>query len=348
MKPVRPWNAYLLFFQLERAWLLQNTGSPDTDEASQITEGHELGRLIDPLMPIRYRDIYLSRTWYVSASNKRKHRKSHGKISFHNISLRIAERWNKLKEIDPETEKYCAKIAKREMQSYKKKVKMYDEITDTDAVRSTPSSNICASTGSYSSPIAKRSSDSPILKLQNQTSSAKETESSGLVSTSSFMRKERSTLEVSSDFYFTLTKGRGKLNVTGYTSFEVKTNPATNRKPTEEAEFSFIPIPASLLEQEDEFLKRCQKRARLLPIDSFRQFECNPRTDSASKNDVVFDSTDRRSFYALNECKNFNMSTKTSPSDASQSLCEDISPLQLGDSIKFTEDDSEMLLKALF
>jgi len=397
-KPVRPLTAYHLFFQLERAWLLQNIDSPDNDSA-ETNEGYEMGKLIDSLMPKRYREIYMSKTWYASASGKRaknkesdekrKHRKSHGKISFKELSSKVASRWKVIEEIDPETKKYCAMIAKRELQSYKEKVKMYKASIADEEVRSARSSigktNSFASAGSdassvvqsYSespipnpqhqtfiakspglvsaSSIVQNSYESPIPNPQHQTRTANETKSSGLVT---LVSEESSTFDVSSDFVPTWMKGKGKLNMTGYSSDDVKTSPVPKRALDDE--FSFIPVPPSLQEREDAFLKRCQKRARLLPINSPGVFECDQRTDCASINDVVFDSTmrdlDTRMSYAINdECKDDQKISKKiiSAADMPHSARGDLSPLRLGDSIswieyKFTEDDAEMLLKALF
>ncbi|KAL3790388.1 hypothetical protein ACHAWO_011603 [Cyclotella atomus] len=383
MKPVRPLTAYQLFFQLERAFLLQNIVSPDNDGA-KMNEGYERGSLIDSLMPDRYRDIYMPRTWYASSSGKRarskesdkrrKHRKCHGKISFIELSRTVAARWKVLDEIDPETKKYCAMIGKRELQSYKSRLEIYKASIAADEVTSARrSSNSSASASLNSTSIVQKFSDLPSTRV--------------------FVNNDPSTLEMSSDLVITCTKSQSDLHSNG-------TCPVSNRiegaefsfipippslqeredaclkrckcgdkspfqledstlmldgdyKITEvNTEFSFIPVPPSLQKREDDFLKRCQKRARLLPMNSLG-------LDSTSINDLVFDSTirdlDAYSSYAINDDdKDDKMSRTKSASGMSRKLSEAMSPLQLRDSMslldcyKFTNDDCEMLLKALF
>lgn len=133
-KPVRPLTSYHLFFQLEREFILQSIQSPNNDE-NEPNEGRQLGKDLDTEMPARYQNIKLSPTWYASASGKRtktkesdikrKHRKSHGKISFLELSQQVASRWKTLDQTDNETKMYCTKIAELELQSYKEKVKQY-------------------------------------------------------------------------------------------------------------------------------------------------------------------------------------------------------------------------------
>lgn len=82
-------------------------------------------------MPVRYHNIHLSQNWFAtgkekrgSADQKHKHRKTHGKIAFLDLSKTIASRWATLEETDPETKFYCARIAKRELGVYKERVKV--------------------------------------------------------------------------------------------------------------------------------------------------------------------------------------------------------------------------------
>jgi hypothetical protein len=254
MKPVRPLTAYHLFFQLERAWLLQNIDSPDNDSA-QTNQGYEAGKLIDPLMPNRYREIYMSKTWYARASVKRKHRKSHGKISFQELSRKVASRWREIEEIDPETKKYCTMIAKRVFQSYKEKVKIYEANIAAGEVRSTCSSNTTASAGSYSPSIGnlhKRELQSDKEKVEiyeanidagelKSTCSSNSTASAGSYSLSiarsqnkiSSTKKTKCTrlASTSTEFALTCTKDEGRSG----TSFVANC--------TGSAKFSFIPEP---------------------------------------------------------------------------------------------------------
>ena len=85
----------------------------------------------------RYRYIHLSPHWYASGSGKRvnsgkapakrKHRRTHGKISFLDLSKRIAERWANLEANDKATMTYVRKIAARELEGYKRKMKLFKD-----------------------------------------------------------------------------------------------------------------------------------------------------------------------------------------------------------------------------
>lgn len=132
VKPVRPLTVYHLFFQLEREYLLQNIESPDGKQTVEADD-RPLGIEVDPEMPARYKNIHVSVSWYASNSGKRvrtsaenrNHRKVHGKISFRELSHQVSTRWRTLEQTDNETKLYCAKIAKRELDLYKDKVKIY-------------------------------------------------------------------------------------------------------------------------------------------------------------------------------------------------------------------------------
>ena len=124
-KPVRPLTCYHLFFQLEREYILQQYESAATkDEQRGEEDSRPLGKDIDEEMPDRYRLIRLSPHWYASASGKRvgnkklrKHRKTHGLITFVDLSKRIAAHWRTLGETDKETKLYVQQIAARELEA---------------------------------------------------------------------------------------------------------------------------------------------------------------------------------------------------------------------------------------
>jgi hypothetical protein len=131
-KPTRPLTGYHLFFQLEREYIIQTSKSSDDDKKEDT---RPIGKQLDETMPVRYRHIHLSPTWYASGSGKRvkskaskekrKHRKTHGVITFLELSRLIASRWADLEDTDKATKLYVAKIAARELAIYRQDMKMY-------------------------------------------------------------------------------------------------------------------------------------------------------------------------------------------------------------------------------
>ena len=79
----RPYTAYNIFFQLEREFILQNILHV---MPSDVTTAFD--QTIDdtiPMLPHKYSSLLLHDDWYVPSKaerKKRRHRKSHGKISF--------------------------------------------------------------------------------------------------------------------------------------------------------------------------------------------------------------------------------------------------------------------------
>ena len=119
-----------LFFQLEREYILQTPSDSDaeTPQAAAKPDARRIGKDIDEDMPSRYQLIHLNDEWYMSASGKRssknqpkrKHRKTHGKIGFLELSSVISKRWHNLQELDAETKSYVAKVAARLLEEYKR------------------------------------------------------------------------------------------------------------------------------------------------------------------------------------------------------------------------------------
>ncbi|KAL7478145.1 hypothetical protein ACHAW6_003917 [Cyclotella cf. meneghiniana] len=166
-KPIRPLTAYHLYFQLERELIIQSTKSDDIDMEKLDTR--PFGIEIDPEMPLRYHCIHLSPDWYASGKDKRgspdqkrKHRKTHGKIAFLDLSRLVASRWATLDETDSETKFYCAKIARRELGAYKLELKKYKASLAFVSSESVASS--LSSTGSSTGTSSTTFSVSPISK----------------------------------------------------------------------------------------------------------------------------------------------------------------------------------------
>jgi hypothetical protein len=254
----------------------------DTNEIDNRPTGGQL----DSSMPTRYSNIHLSSTWYDSASGKRaktkeseekrKHRKSHGKISFQQLSQKVSSRWSNLEETDPGTKLYCVKIANRELQLYKQKVKMYKASLTADDQRirangsfgsSSTSSIISPETASH----ARHPSSSSILSIHSPTAAA----------TTPACTCQPASFEVSSEFHPSWMTT--KLNLAKRTLGEAEEcskreslaekvssakRKAEESTSTKTAEFSFSPLPPlppSLQEQEDSFLTNIQKKHRLSP-----------------------------------------------------------------------------------
>ena len=119
-----------LFFQLEREYILQTMPSNDEQDVKKV-DTRRVGEDIDEEMPSRYRLIRFNEDWHKSASGKRskdknapkrKHRKSHGKIGFLELSSVISKRWHQLNVLDAETKTYVTKIAKQLLEEYKREM----------------------------------------------------------------------------------------------------------------------------------------------------------------------------------------------------------------------------------
>eukprot|EP00804_Cyclotella_cryptica_P014029 CCRYP_002521-RA/>CCRYP_002521-RA protein AED:0.02 eAED:0.02 QI:378/1/1/1/0/0/2/260/334 len=124
MKPMRPLTAYHIFFQIEREYIIQTTPGADADSS---IHDH---KFYLPNVPRRYQNIKLAEDWYAGPGKraKRKHRKSHGKIGFLELSRVVSQRWADLGNVDPETKAFVTGIAKRELDQYKREMKEYEAL----------------------------------------------------------------------------------------------------------------------------------------------------------------------------------------------------------------------------
>ena len=123
-------NTLDLFFQLEREYILQTPSDSDAENQVVKPDARRIGKDIDEDMPSRYQLIHLNDEWYKSASGKRsgknqpkrKHRKTHGKIGFLELSSVISKRWHNLQELDADTKSYVSKVAARLLGEYKREM----------------------------------------------------------------------------------------------------------------------------------------------------------------------------------------------------------------------------------
>lgn len=129
-KPPRPYTEYTMFYQLEREYILHCVLPKDGQEPPSPAAPNNQAALFqnDPLMPARYRSLPLRADWYISGKTKkptkRKHRKSHGKIGFLELTRMIAARWA---NVDAETRKYCKMMAEMELVKYKEDMESYNQ-----------------------------------------------------------------------------------------------------------------------------------------------------------------------------------------------------------------------------
>ena len=142
-KPMRPLTAYHIFFQLEREYIIQTTDvdndaeKPPPPSTTQDTNNNNSStKYYHKNVPPKYRNILLSSDWYYGPGKrqKRKHRKSHGKIGFLELSKVISKQWSTLEQNDIETKLFVNDIAKQELDEYKVDImkwkEMYGDVLD--------------------------------------------------------------------------------------------------------------------------------------------------------------------------------------------------------------------------
>jgi len=136
-KPMRPLTAYHIFFQLEREYIIQTTDVDNDDmkpspssSSIQDTNTSTTTKYYHKNVPPKYRNILLSSDWYYGPGKrqKRKHRKSHGKIGFLELSKVISKQWSTLEQNDNETKLFVNDIAKQELDEYKLDIMKWKEM----------------------------------------------------------------------------------------------------------------------------------------------------------------------------------------------------------------------------
>jgi len=85
-------------------------------------------------VPARYAAIKLRPDWYAGPGKrqKRKHRKSHGKIGFLELSNLIANRWATLENTHPDVKKFVHDIAARELDEYNEEMERWKLLTQSE------------------------------------------------------------------------------------------------------------------------------------------------------------------------------------------------------------------------
>lgn len=101
VKPRRPYTPYNLFYLLERERVVQGQGDDPSavreiafERESMATERNEKRPEDDIPMPSRYKDVIFLPKWYEpNLKEKRKHRKTHGKVSVQCTTIQIPMQW---------------------------------------------------------------------------------------------------------------------------------------------------------------------------------------------------------------------------------------------------------------
>jgi len=121
-KPPRPCTEYMIFSQLERAYILQVLlrNQPSISNRAAIFHPSQANYAALPPLPHRYASLILPYDWHLPGKKtrrkKRKHCKSHGAIGFHDLSNRISNAW---KFVDEDVKNFCAQVCSVGMADYK-------------------------------------------------------------------------------------------------------------------------------------------------------------------------------------------------------------------------------------
>ena len=121
-KGIRPYTSYNLFFQLEREYLLQTVlgYDPSIDAADIFNPNDDKSNYKGcPPLPSRYDGLVLLKDWHIpgkTVRRKRLHRKSHGKIGFHELNDKISKAWS---EADEDVKDFCSRLSEIEATKYK-------------------------------------------------------------------------------------------------------------------------------------------------------------------------------------------------------------------------------------
>ena len=102
--------------------------------------------------------------WYAGPGKrrKRKHRKSHGVIGFHELSRMISARWATLDVTDRETKAYVTSIAARELEGYKSEMKEYNRLLEAAALHTTTTTTVATAGSSTSSSSSSSSNNNNV------------------------------------------------------------------------------------------------------------------------------------------------------------------------------------------
>jgi hypothetical protein len=115
----KPYSAYIIFWRLERMYILQQEGCIGKEIKTYYDPNHH-----DPLehpRPAKYANLLLPPYWYSSAQRnkqekKRRHRKQDGYVDKNDLTSMIAKSW---REIDTDVRNYVSRLASAEKAKYR-------------------------------------------------------------------------------------------------------------------------------------------------------------------------------------------------------------------------------------
>lgn len=126
-KPSRPYTEYNIFFQLEREYILQaSLGLKPSIDACRVFDPSRKD-YFGPDLPARYKGIILMNDWHIPGKNRRRnrqHTKSHGLISFTDLSKRVSKAWA---NAGSDVREFCAELREIGMKQYRAKIASYSK-----------------------------------------------------------------------------------------------------------------------------------------------------------------------------------------------------------------------------
>eukprot|EP00584_Thalassiosira_punctigera_P012057 CAMPEP_0172557028 /NCGR_PEP_ID=MMETSP1067-20121228/70989_1 /TAXON_ID=265564 ORGANISM="Thalassiosira punctigera, Strain Tpunct2005C2" /NCGR_SAMPLE_ID=MMETSP1067 /ASSEMBLY_ACC=CAM_ASM_000444 /LENGTH=321 /DNA_ID=CAMNT_0013346003 /DNA_START=1 /DNA_END=966 /DNA_ORIENTATION=+ len=140
MPSPRPYTTYNIFFQLERERILQHDLGVTPDLNSREIFDCSDEKYGGPALPSRYQDLLLPQDWYIPGKalrKKRQHRATHGKISFVDLSKKIASSW---RSCDDQVKLFCTEVSDIGITKYKRAMQPYKKINCPAVNRSQSSS----------------------------------------------------------------------------------------------------------------------------------------------------------------------------------------------------------------
>ena len=129
--PPRPYTEYLIFFQIERAFILQNLGVIPSLKPEDIFDPSDVN-YGGPALPPRYNGLKLPSDWYVPGKGRRKKREhvaTHRAIGFKELTQRIANLW---RTVDRETKLFCKGVSEVGQEKYKMEKKLMEDNSSLD------------------------------------------------------------------------------------------------------------------------------------------------------------------------------------------------------------------------